>query len=167
MPARPKPDPLAREVVAAWKRHQKLVLFLLTKIPEKQLSAVPLSSKGRDVARQFAHMNRTRLGWLSFHATGQKPELPKSSAGERPKKAELKKALTASGKAIEELLASSLRGEARVRLFGKSPVRWMTYLVEHEAHHRGSILLALKQSGFVLPEEVLVKGLWGEWIFGK
>ncbi|MEQ1895453.1 MAG: DinB family protein [Planctomycetota bacterium] len=167
MAARPKLDPLAREVVAAWKRHQKHLVFLLTKIPEKQLAAVPLSSKGRDVARQFAHMNRTRLGWLHFHATGQKPELPKSGAGERPKKAELKKALAASGKAIEELLASSLRGEARVRLFGKSPVRWMTYLVEHEAHHRGSILLALKQSGFTLPEEVLAKGLWGDWIFGK
>jgi uncharacterized damage-inducible protein DinB len=167
MAARPKLDPLAREVVSAWKRHQKLLLFLLSKIPEKQLAAVPLSSKGRDVARQFAHMNRTRLGWLHFHATGEKPSLPKSGAGERPKKAELKKALAASGKAIEELLAHSLRGEARVRMFGKSPVRWMTYLVEHEAHHRGSILLALKQSGFTLPEEVLVQGLWGQWMFGK
>ena len=97
---RAKTDPLAREVVAAWKRHQKLVLFLLTKIPEKELASVPLASKGRDVARQFAHMNRTRLGWLSFHATGEKPALPKSGAGERPKKAELKQALAASGKAI-------------------------------------------------------------------
>jgi uncharacterized damage-inducible protein DinB len=167
MPARPKLDPLAREVLSAWKSHQKQLLFLLSKIPDKGLAAVPLSSKGRDVARQFAHLNRTRLGWLHFHATGEKPALPKSGAGERPKKGELRKALAASGKAVEELLAKSLRHEARVRLFAKSPVRWMTYLVEHEAHHRGSILLALKQSGFGFPEEVLVKGLWGAWIFGK
>jgi len=167
MAPRPKLDPLAREVLAAWKRHQRHLLALLTKLPEKQLGCLPPGTKGRDVARQFAHLNRTRLGWLHFHATGAKPELPKSGTGERPKKAELKKALSESGKAIEELLGRAVRGEGRVRLFGKSPVRWMTYLIEHEAHHRGSILLVLKLNGFVLPEEVLQKGLWGDWIFGK
>lgn len=162
-----KTDPLAREVLALWKRHQQILLFLLQRIPEKHLGAVPTGGKGRDVGRQFAHLNRTRLGWLHFHRTGQRPELPKSSKGERPKKKELQAALKASGKEIETLLASALRGEARVRLFGKSPVRWLGYLVEHEAHHRGQMIQALKQSGFVLDPKVGVQGLWGKWIFGK
>ena len=150
-----KTDPLAREVLATWKRHQQILLFLLQRIPEKHLGAVPLDSKGRDVARQFAHLNRTRLGWLSFHATG-----------ERPKKKELRSLLQASGRQIEELLGKAMRKEARVRMFGKSPVRWMGYLIAHESHHRGQILLALKQSGVKLDEKVTVQGLWGKWMFG-
>jgi uncharacterized damage-inducible protein DinB len=162
-----KTDPLARQVLATWKRHNQILLYLLDRVPEKQLGATPSGSKGRDVARQFAHLNRVRLGWLQFHATGQRPELPKTPKGERAKKKDLKQALRESGKRVEELLARALRGEARVRMFGKSPVRWMGYLIAHESHHRGAIVLALKQSGFVLPEKVGVQGLWGKWMFGK
>ena len=162
-----KTDPLAREVLATWKRHQQILLFLLDRVPQMHLGAVPLGSKGRDVARQFAHLNRTRLGWLHYHATGQRPDLPKSSKAERPKKTQLRAALNESGKAVEDLLARALRKEARVRLFGQSPVRWMGYLIAHESHHRGQILLALKQSGFVLDEKVTIQGLWGKWMFGK
>jgi len=162
-----KADPLARDVLATWKRHQQILLLLLQRIPEKHLSAVPLGSKGRDVARQFAHVNRNRVGWLHFHATGERPELPKSSKGERPRKKELQAALKDSGKRVEELLRKALHKEARVRLFGRSPVRWMGYLVAHESHHRGQILVALRQSGVVLDEKVTVQGLWGKWIFGK
>lgn len=162
-----KTDPLAREILATWKRHQQILLLLLQRTPEKHLGAAPTGAKGRDVARQFAHLNRTRLGWLHFHATGERPELPKSATGERPKKKELSAALRDSGKRVEELLARALRKEARIRLFGKSPVRWMGYLIAHESHHRGQILLALKQSGFTFDEKVAVQGLWGKWMFGQ
>jgi uncharacterized damage-inducible protein DinB len=162
-----KADPLVRELVAVWKRHQQILLFLLQRIPEKHLGARPTDAKGRDVARQFAHLNRVRVGWLHFHATGTRPELPKASKDERPKKKELRAALVQSGKAVETLLGAALRKEARVRLFGRSPARWMAYLIAHESHHRGAILLALKQSGCVLDEKVTVQGLWGKWIFGK
>jgi len=161
-----KTDPLQREVLATWKRHQQILMLLVGRIPEKHLSAVPTATSGRDVARQLAHLNRTRLGWLSFHATGERPQLPRTSQAVRQTKKELAAALRESGKAIEELLAKALKKEARIRLFGKSPVRWMGYLIAHESHHRGAILLALKQNGFVLAEKPS-SDLWGKWMFGK
>lgn len=171
-----KTDPLVKEVLATWKRHQQILIFLLDRVPKKHLGDVAFlpgaggvggRAKGRDVARQFAHLERVRRGWLHYHATGKRPELPKTPRGEVPDKAQLKAALRESGKAVEELLGRALRGEARIRMFGRSPVRWMGYLIAHESHHRGQILLALKQSGHAPGEKVAVQGLWGRWMFGK
>lgn len=37
----------------------------------------------------------------------------------------------------------------------------------NESHHRGRILLALKQNGMRLPENVSIEGLWAPWFYGK
>ncbi len=156
-----------RQIADTWRRHNDTMLFLLRSLPAKGLAAVPLDSRGRDVARQFNHLNRVRLGWLHFHRTGKRPKLPRGDKGPRPSRAELKAALVTSGKEVSAFLRGCLDGEARPRMFGRDVVRWLAYLISHESHHRGQIMLALKQSGFRLPEKVAVQGLWGKWIFGK
>ena len=136
-------------------------------MPEEGLAAKPTGSRGRDVARQFAHLDRVRRGWLHHHETGERPKLPRQHKGPPPPKAELSAALEESGEGVEAWLGRALAGETRPRMFGKSPIRWLGYLIAHESHHRGQIALALKQAGFKLPEKVAVAGLWGKWIFGK
>jgi uncharacterized damage-inducible protein DinB len=160
-------EELVNQILATWRRHNEILLYLLDQVPKSGLTAVPTGSRGRDVARQFAHLNRVRLGWLHYHATGEKVKLPRYHKGKAPTKAHLRKALLESGKDVEAFLERSLRGEARPRLFGKQVIRWMGYLIAHESHHRGQILLALKQSGMRLPDQVSIQGLWGKWIYGK
>ncbi len=160
-------DQLIQEILATWRRHNEILLFLLEQVPEGGLEARPAGSRGRDVARQFAHLHRVRMGWLHYHKTGERPKLARYDKGPPPASEELREWLNDSGARVEAWLAKALREGVQPRLFGKQPVRWMGYLIAHESHHRGQIALALKQSAMRLPEKVAVQGLWGKWIYGK
>ena len=160
-------EELVEQVLVTWRRHQDILLHLLEEIPDEGMTAKPAGSRGRDVARQFAHLYRVRMGWLHHHRTGKRPKLPRYDKGPPPSRADLRTWLEESGDEVEHWLGEALNGDARLRLFGKQPLRWMGYLIAHESHHRGQIALALKQAGLRLPEKVAVQGLWGKWIFGK
>lgn len=161
------PDAFADELVAAWRRHDEILRFLLAEIPDEGLTAKPAGSRGRDVARVFAHLYRVREGWLHYQRTGKRPNLPRHDKGPPPSREELAGWIEESGEAIAAWLPAALAGEAKTRMFGGSPVRWIAYLISHESHHRGQIALALKQSGMRLPDKVALDGLWGKWIHGK
>jgi len=160
-------DLLAEQILSTWRRHHDILLYLLRKIPARGWTALPSGSKGRDVARQFAHLDRNRRSWLHYHRTGQRRSLPRVDKGPPPTRAAVRQALQQSGRDVERYLSKVVHEGVRPRLFGRSGIRWMGYLIAHESHHRGQIMLALKQSGHRLPDSVAVDGLWGQWIFGK
>jgi uncharacterized damage-inducible protein DinB len=164
------PD-LLEELLAVWRTHNAIELELVAGLPEPGFTAVPpgpegAKGRGRTVAEQLAHCHAIRLSWLRYHETGKRArkgdleEVALTRAG-------LKRALAASGKAVEQYLAKALRGEAPIRHHGRSAVRWLAYLISHESHHRGQIALALKQAGWRLPEAIAMGALWGGWIFAN
>ena len=162
-----QPDALEQQLLSTWRRHNEILLFLFDSVPSEGFSAVPLASRGRDVASQFAHLHRVRLGWLEYHATGKRPKLPGVDKNSRPSADELRESLAESGERVEEFLGRALRGEEKIRMFGRQPVRWMAYLISHESHHRGQIMLALKQAGKKVSDKIALQGLWGKWIYGR
>jgi uncharacterized damage-inducible protein DinB len=166
MPAMER-DRLRDSVLAMWRRNNDILLFLLAQIPPDGLAALPTGSKGRDVAAQFAHLDRVRRGWVEYFTTGKRPGLSRYDKTKRPTKAQLRAALAASGRQVEVFLDKSIAGEIKPRMFGRDPMRWCGYLIAHDSHHRGQILLALKQSGHRLPGPRAIEGVWGTWIYGK
>jgi uncharacterized damage-inducible protein DinB len=160
-------DLLRDSVIAMWRRNNDILLFLLSQVPPRGMAALPIGSRGRDVAAQFAHLDRVRRGWIEYFTTGKRPQLPRYDKTKPPTKAQLRKALAASGRQVEEFLEKALAGELKPRMFGRDPLRWCGYLIAHDSHHRGQILLALKQAGLRLPERIAIEGVWGRWIYGK
>lgn len=161
---------LLKQILHTWRVNNAINLELLKRIPQQGFQAVPLASRGRTVADQFAHMNNTRVGWL----THNKVKLRKGGKRFRssknrpaPGRNELLAVFRSSGDAVEAFVREKLEQGAGVRMFKGNPVRWLGYLISHESHHRGQILLALKQNGLRLPEKVALGALWGAWIWGK
>jgi uncharacterized damage-inducible protein DinB len=157
----PDQDTLAAELVEAWRTNQRINEFLLEGISEEGLRATLSTRGGRDVARQLAHLHNVRVAHLENRAGDLAEGLEKFESKHSPTKEELTEALTASADVIATFLIDVLAGEPKRRGFRKGVFTTLSYFVAHESHHRGSILLTLKQCGHMPPKEV-VYGIW-DW----
>jgi uncharacterized damage-inducible protein DinB len=148
---------MEEQLLETWAIHDRIHRYLLEAIPAEALPAVA-ASKGRTVGEQFAHVHNVRLMWLKSAAPEGLEKLEKEQAVEI---STLAAALERSGEAIASLLRRSLASDGRIRGFKPHAAAFLGYLVSHESHHRGQIVLTLKQAGFPLERKVAY-GLW-EW----
>ena len=65
-----------------------------------------------------------------------------------------------SGDAVASLLDRGFR-DGRIKGFKPHPAAFLGYLISHESHHRGQIMLSLKQSGHPVDKKIQF-GIW-EW----
>lgn len=145
-------------LIETWEINNRINLYLVEAIPEAYF-ADKSASKGRTVGEQLAHLHNVRLMWLKEAApewmdTVLKIEKDQITA------ALIQEQLTKSGQAISALLQKGIEA-GKIRGFKPHPTAFLGYLIAHEAHHRGQILLSLKQSGHPVDKKVMF-GLW-EW----
>jgi hypothetical protein len=62
--------------------------------------------------------------------------------------------------AIGEMLKASLE-TGRIKGFKPHPEAFLGYIISHESHHRGQIILALKENGHI-PDKKILYRIW-EW----
>jgi len=107
-------------------------------------------------------MHNVRLRWLKHSAptlTGNATAFPR---GADPTKKQLKDALRASEKLVA-LFLEECDATGAVKRWAGSPATFLSYLVAHEAHHRGLVMVALRMSGRKLSQETV----YGQWQWGK
>lgn len=149
-----------KQFLETWEIHNRINLYLLDAVEPASLTSLS-ASKGRTVGEQFAHIHNVRLMWLKSAAPDLLTGLAKIEKDHAVDKKLLRKCLLESGDAIKSLLDQSLQNGSKVKGFKPHVTAFLGYLISHESHHRGQIILSLKQAGKVLDKKILY-GIW-EW----
>ena len=154
---------MKEQLLEAWHTHTRMNNLLIDNITDTGMQKTLSTRGGRTIYQQLIHLHNVRMQWLEICAKDifkQYKVLDKDAGFDRKL---LKKSLEDSGKAIAALLEKGWDDGGKVKGFKKGVLPLLGYFISHESHHRGNILLTLKQSGEKIPDTIK----WGLWEWGK
>jgi uncharacterized damage-inducible protein DinB len=155
---------MLEQLVETWQINHRVTLRLLDALSDDALKATLSTRGGRDVARQLAHVHEVRAAHAEVTSnTNRNAKLTHFAKGQSPTKKQLRNAFEASAKGVETSIREGWANGGKLPGFKRGVIPMVGYLIAHESHHRGSILLTLKQTGHRLTDELK----WGLWDWNK
>jgi len=150
--------PMHAQLLRAWQIHETKLFALVDGMKEAGLSCTLSTRGGRTVGQQLVHVHTVRLSMLEKMRKDLHARLPELERAQGDDRAAIRAGLEASGLAVAELIESTPDG--KVKVFKGGLVTFIAYLIAHESHHRGGIVLTLKQCKQSLSKTEYWK-LWG------
>jgi len=144
---------------------ERMNQLILAHLDPKAWRAKPPGRNARAIVAIFTHMHNIRRKWLRLSAPHIKlpAELDRANCTQRQASA----ALSESAKRCLEMIDSAFAG-GHVKRFHRdgwarpwpAGAAMFTYMIVHEAHHRGQVCMLAHQLGFPLPLKAAY-GMWG------
>lgn len=156
-------EKIKNQILQTWRLHNKTMIYLIENIQDEAFNATLSKRGGRNISRQLAHVNMVRVWRLESFAKKNSVKLISFESEQSPAKAQLIEAFTQSSSLMEKYIQLAIENDGEVSNFKRGVVIMVGYYISHEAHHRGNILLTMKQCGFKLSDNLK----WNIWDWNK
>jgi uncharacterized damage-inducible protein DinB len=150
---------IEEQLIKTWAFHNKTMLTLIEMLPVEAFAATLSARGGRDVAAQLSHVHGIRAAWLAGFCKKRSMVIDVFAKEHVLDRQALLSAFLQSSAVVEACIEFSIANEGKVPGYKAGIVPLIGYFIAHEAQHRGSILLILKQIGIKFPDELK----WGIW----
>jgi uncharacterized damage-inducible protein DinB len=155
---------LARTAATMFAASDRMNQLLIEHLDDASWTAKP-PGKVRTIVAIFTHMHNVRCKWVRLSAPHLKVPLQLNRA--RCTREQACAALAESAARCVEMLNEALDGSGRVKMFSRDAlapswpagVEMLCYMLAHEAHHRGQVIMLAHQLGFELPYKAS-DGIW-------
>jgi uncharacterized damage-inducible protein DinB len=155
---------LGRSAAQIFAANERMNQLLIEHLDPAAWKARP-PGKTRTIVAIFTHMHNVRTKWVRLTAPHLGVPAQLNRARCTPEQA--RAGLAESAARCVEMLAEALGGDGRIEKFRRDSlapafpvgVEMLCYMLAHEAHHRGQVIMLAHQMGFPLPYKAS-DGIW-------
>lgn len=156
--AKGRPLAVEEELLEAFRKNGLVTEYLVAVVPRRLWKENPPGDRGRTIAAIVAHIQSVRR---TFARLGGAEPGPPSLDRLTVTPAQAKTAIRQSTKQLAAMFENAFRErKARVKGMPRRAVDMLTYLIQHDAHHRGQICTLARDLGHEFSGDDTMR-IWG------